>query len=52
MLAVGVAPDMKGELLLYNLTSNRVVIRRTITVIGPYAPGFGESSTTQSDEDE
>ena len=39
--AVGLAPNVKGGLLLYNVRSKRVVIRRTFTVLGPYKYEFG-----------
>ena len=39
--AVGLAPNVKGGLLLYNIQSQRLVIRRTFTVLGPYQYEFG-----------
>ena len=39
--AVGLAPNVKGGLLLYNIHSKRVVIRRTFTVLGPCRYEFG-----------
>ena len=40
--AVGLAPNVKGGLLLFNVQSKRVVIRRTFTVLGPYKYEFGD----------
>ena len=42
--AVGPAPNIKEALLLYNIYSRRVVIRRKFSVLGPFAPEFGSTT--------
>ena len=49
-LAVGPAPFIKGGILLLNLSTNRIVARRTFAVMGPYDHDFGDMLSKDIDQ--